>query len=174
MSDRAKRARTAPNTPRVLKLAYIVAPLAFLYLLLNGNLSPHELITGSVVLVLSTAFLIMVDRNEDMRLDLRWADIRTGWRLPWEILSDAWTITVVLFRDLFGMEPAGSYFRVSGFETARYDARMVARRALAVVYTTSTPNSIVIGIDYKQNRILAHQVRRSPVSEMTRDLGAKP
>jgi hypothetical protein len=78
----------------------------------------------------------------------------------------------VLLRDLFTSHRADSLYRVSGFSTSKDDPRLVSRRVLATIYTTASPNSIVIGIDYKQSRLLFHQVERSAVSEMTRRLGA--
>lgn len=48
------------------------------------------------------------------------------------------------------------------------------RRALAIGYSTMTPNMIVIGIDHERGRMLYHQLERSPIAEMTRKLGARP
>jgi hypothetical protein len=36
-----------------------------------------------------------------------------------------------------------------------------------------TPNSIVVGIDYKQQRVLIHQMERSELTATERELGAK-
>jgi len=78
----------------------------------------------------------------------------------------------VLLRDLLRSRRAGSFYRVSGFETSKDDPRLIGRRVLATVYTTISPNSIVIGIDFRQSRMLFHQIERSGVSKMAKGLGA--
>ena len=80
----------------------------------------------------------------------------------------------VLVKELLGKARAGSYYRVSGFKTSKTDPTLVARRVLATAYTTVSPNSIVIGIDYEQSRLLLHQVKRDEVSKMTKELGGQP
>jgi hypothetical protein len=45
---------------------------------------------------------------------------------------------------------------------------------LATLYTTTSPNSIVIGIDFNQNRMLFHQLQRSTFPKAAKSLGANP
>jgi uncharacterized protein YbjT (DUF2867 family) len=54
------------------------------------------------------------------------------------------------------------------------DAADAALRALAIAYTTSTPNFIVIGIDRKRGQLVYHQIKKSPVLPVTVKLGARP
>jgi hypothetical protein len=96
-----------------------------------------------------------------------------GWRIPLYVAIDIWVITLVLFKDLFGIEKADSLFRVSGFQTAKKAPVLVARRVLAIAYTSASPNAIVLGIDYTCSRMLFHQLRRAPLPKMTDDLGGK-
>ena len=56
---------------------------------------------------------------------------------------------------------------------ARRIRHSLPRRVLATAYTTVSPNSIVIGIDYEQSRLLLHQVKRDEVSTMTKRLGGQ-
>ena len=81
-------------------------------------------------------------------------------------------ITLALLRDLAGQR-AESIFRVCGFKTAKSDPRLVTRRALATAYTSVAPNFIVIGVDWHQSRMLFHQIQRSTVPLMTKELGAE-
>lgn len=133
----------------------------------------HEMLVGLVVDIVATMFLIMLCRFAEPSLRLEWRDVIQCWRLPWYLVSDGWLITVVLVRDLFSAPRAGSYFRVSGFRTSKRDPHLLARTVLATVYTTVSPNSIVIGIDPDLSRMLFHQIKRSSVSKMTRSLGAQ-
>lgn len=146
--------------------------MALEWILLVAGTHPHEMIVGAASVLLSAIFLARVHKMSTLKLDFHLSDIATGWRIPWYVLSDCFTLTRILLRDLFTAHGAGSLYRVSGFKTSKDDPRLIARRVLATIYTTTSPNSIVIGIDYKQSRMLFHQLERSPVSTMTKQLGA--
>jgi hypothetical protein len=154
-------------------LALAVLVMAVEWILLVAGLKRDEMIVGALSIVTASTFLYVVYGRETQRLDLRLTDLAACWRIPWYILSDAWVITRVLIKDLLSIQRAGSYFRVCGFRTAKEDPLLVARRVLATAYTTMTPNSIVIGIDYEQSRMLFHQLERSSVSKMTQELGTQ-
>jgi hypothetical protein len=161
-------------SPRAIFVAALaVVVMAGGWILFVAGTRLHEMIVGAASVLLSGIFLLAVHKRSPLPLCFRIADLATGWRIPGEILSDVVTITAVLFRDLLGIEKAGSFYRVSGFKTSKEDPVLAARRVLATVYTTTAPNSIVIGIDYTQSRMLFHQLKRSPVSRMTKSLGAQ-
>ncbi|MDP9037902.1 MAG: hypothetical protein M3O02_01350 [Acidobacteriota bacterium] len=132
----------------------------------------HEMMVGAGAVAASAAFLWVVHRRSALRLRFSLPDVLACWRLPWYILSGCYVITAVLLRDVFTSRRAESLFRVSGFATAQHDARMVSRRVLATAYTTAAPNFIVIGIDVAQSRLLFHQIQRSTVHTMAKQLGA--
>lgn len=153
-------------------LAWIT--VAVLWILFVGGTRIHEMLVGLGVLLLTGLFLFRVGETESLNLKFGLADILTCWRIPWYFLSDTFTILLVLLKDLAGAQKAGSFYRFSGFKTAKDDPRLAARRVLATAYTTVTPNAIVIGIDVAQSRMLFHQLQRSEVSRMTKELGAQP
>jgi len=158
--------------------AIFVAMLAVLlmsgeWILLVAGTHIDEMIVGAASVLASGAFLLVAHRTSTLHTDFRLADMAKGWRIPWYVASGIYEITVILLKDIFGIERAKSFYRVSGFKTARYDAVLVARRILAIAYTTTAPNFIVIGIDYTQSRILFHQLERSSVPRMTQELGAQ-
>ena len=148
--------------------------IAALWILFVGGTRRDEMIAGAGVFFLCGAFLYLVWRTETLRLEVRWADAAQGWRIPWYVVSKVYQIIVILMKDLFGVKRAGSFYRVSGFKTSKSDPRLIARRVFAIFYTTMAPNFIVIGIDYRQSRMLFHQLERTSVSMMTKELGAQP
>ena len=156
----------------VLLLTSVAAILAFGWIWLVASFHPHEMIVGAVVVALSTAFCGLLFRSSQLPLALRWHDVLLFWRVPLAIVQDAGTLVAVLFTDLFGGERAGSYYRVCGFKSSRRDPLIVGRTALAVMYTTMSPNMIVIGVDPKQSHMLFHQLRRDAVPVLTQMLGA--
>lgn len=144
------------------------------WILLVAGTRAHEMIVGLGVVLASCFFLAGVNKMSTLELDFHVSDLVQGWRIPGSVIRDCYTITAVLLRDLFTSRKAGSFYRVSGFPTRKDDPRLVSRRVLATLYTTVSPNSIVIGIDFKQGRMLFHQLQRSSVPSVAKSLGANP
>ena len=151
-----------------------LASIAVLWIVFVGGTRRDETITGAGVLLLSSAFLFLVWRVETLNLELTLQDLAQGWRVPWYILADNCEIVAIFVKDLLQVRKAGSYYRVSGFETSRSDARLAGRRVLAIFYTSMSPSLIVLGIDSRQGRMLFHQLKRSGIPKMTKALGAQP
>ena len=143
------------------------------WVLLVASTHPHEMIVGACSVLAAGVFLRHAHRSEILSLHFTLRDTLAVWRLPWYVLSGIWEITLLLFKDLFGRR-TGSFYRVSGFATSKDDPTLVARRVLATAYTSAAPNFIVIGIDFRQSRMLFHQIERSSIPEMAQELGAKP
>ena len=169
MSGRA----TPPGHKHPLLLGFAVAACFGLWVLFVASVHIHEMIVGLFTTGATVIFCVFLWRSRQHHLKLRARDMVQCWRLPWYILSDAVEITWVLLKDLFHVSPAKSLYRVSGFESSSKDPVGMARRVLAVAYTTVSPNSIVLGIDERSHRMLFHQIERSEVSKMTLNLGAK-
>ncbi len=144
------------------------------WILLVAGVKPHELIVGAAAVSAAALFLYQVKRSETLDMQFRVADVASGWRVPWYLAIDVWIITKVLVLDLLRIKRAGSHYRVWSFKTSKERPVQAARRALATIYTSATPNSIVVGVDYDQQRILIHQMERSKLTAMERELGAKP
>jgi hypothetical protein len=163
---------SSKQTTKVWLTIVTIVVMAAEWILLVAGTRPHEMIVGAGCVLASTIFIAFVNRMSTLKLDFHLSDVAQGWRVPWSVLSDCYTLTALLLLDLFTSRRAGSYYRVSGFKTSKEDPRLIARRVLATIYTTTSPNSIVIGIDFRQSRMLFHQLERSGVSKMTKSLGA--
>lgn len=157
---------------KLLLAVFAILLMAAEWVLLVASTRPHEMIVGAGSVLVSALFLRVVTKMSPIALDFHLSDVAEGWRIPWYVLSDCYTISVVLLRDLFTSRRAGSFYRVSGFKTSKDDPRLIGRRVLATVYTTISPNSIVIDIDFRQSRLLFHQIERGGVSKMAKGLGA--
>lgn len=163
--------RREPGQPVVLAVAVVAAPL--LWIVFVSSSAIHEMMLGVVTSVATVIFSVLVARESRIDVDLRARDLAQCWRIPWYVLSGVFEITLVLIKDLLHMEPAGNFYRVCGFDSSTHDKLRIGRSVLAVAYTTTAPNFIVIGIDPAQSRMLFHQISRSSVSKMTRALGAE-
>jgi hypothetical protein len=153
-------------------LTLSVFVMAAEWILLVAGTKRDEMIVGALSVLAAALFLQFVYRAEDQKLDIRLKDLAACWRIPWYILSGSWEIVVILVKDLLSIKRASSFYRVSGFKTAKYDPLLTARRVLATAFTTAAPNFIIIGVDYEQSRMLFHQLERSSVPKMTQALGA--
>jgi len=138
-----------------------------------GRLGTDELwgaIPGSALAALAT-YVVLEQRVVWFR-DGR--DLLEAWRLPGYMVTGTWEIFQVLFAQLLARKPAPSLILQVPYEDVGDNPRESARRALAVTYTTSTPNFIVLGIDREKGMLVFHQIKRGPVLEVTKRLGAKP
>ena len=119
--------------------------------------------------------MCVIDVEYPARFSPSLGELLSLWRLPWYLVSGTWEVLKVAAADFLGIDKADSLFRVVEFEAGSKDgSRSVARRVLAVTYTTMTPESIVLGINTNTQQMLFHQLKRSSVSQMTQRLGAEP
>jgi multisubunit Na+/H+ antiporter MnhE subunit len=143
------------------------------WIIFSGSFSAHELLIGIVGALLSTIGLVVVNLHYPARFSPTISELATTWRLPWYVLSGTWEIAAVATRDLIGIKPAKSLFRVAPFAAGeKDDPRANSRRVLAVGYTTVAPNFIILGVNASDQTLLFHQIERSSAPKMTKELGA--
>lgn len=157
--------------PVILAVSIVAAPL--LWMLFVASFAIHEMLVGIVASAATVVFSLFIARESNTDLILTFRDLAQCWRIPWYILSGVFEITLVLLKDLLHIAPAGSFYRVCGFDTSTHDPLRMSRTILAMGYTTASPNCIVLGVDPAQSRMLFYQIARSKVSKMTKALGAR-
>ena len=145
------------------------------WLIFTGKFTWAELAVGAVC---SVAAAFASDIAWGSHLTAFGADARAlaqAYHLPWLTLQGTVEIFKVLFRHLFTRHKAPSLMLAVDFDCgAADDPHDSARRALAIGYTTMTPNFVILAIDEKKGRMLYHQIAKSPVPKMTQKLGARP
>ncbi len=146
-----------------------------LWIMFVGTFSTHELMVGVVATVLAVVGMCVIDVQYPARFSPKLAELLSLWRLPWYLVSGTFSVLKIAMTDLVRTDKAESLFLIVPFNAgAKEGARAVARRVLAVVYSTMTPETIVLGININTKQMLYHELKRSPLPEMTRDLGARP
>jgi hypothetical protein len=152
----------------------ISAPLLFVFwMVFVGTFSKWELLVGIGVAAVGAIALCVVEHAEDAHFLPRLRDLLQIAYVGWLLLQGTYEILWVSLRDLFGGRKAVSAFRVAPFQAgALLDSHDTARRVLAVGYTTMAPNFIILGINTPETQLLFHQIERSPVPQMTKNLGA--
>lgn len=154
--------------------ALLAVSLAIGWVWLVAGIHLHEMIVGAVVVVVATLFLLLVHRSQPNAIKFHLKDVAQAWRIPWYMVSDTWVVTLVFFKDLLHLGPAGSYYRVCRFKSSKRDLAVLGRGVLATIYMTATPNTIALGIDPQSSRLLFHQLQRTNLPKMARTLGAQP
>ncbi|HZP62746.1 MAG TPA: hypothetical protein VFB28_04960 [Terriglobales bacterium] len=163
--------------PRATKFTVVFAgsvPILFVFwLVFVGTFSKWEILVGLGVAVVGGIALCVVENAADSRFRPRAKDLLQAVYVPWLLVQGTYEILRVALRDLLGGPKAVSAFRIAAFEAGQFcDPEDTARRVLAVVYTTMAPNFIVLGINTPQRQLVFHQIERSGVPQMTKNLGA--
>lgn len=152
--------------------SFVIATAAVItmgfWVLFTGSWGLHELILGAAFTVLTLAITALAWRDMGILFRPTLHQVLCLWRVPWYVLHDSVEVSLILAKDILGVREAGSHYRAVTFpsKTGELD---VARAALATTGTTMTPSTIVLGVE--DDRLLLHQLQRSPLPKMIADLG---
>jgi multisubunit Na+/H+ antiporter MnhE subunit len=146
---------------------------AALWVLFVGNLRRDELIVGALSVATTTCLIEFVRRAEKLAIEWRPGDLLQALWIPWYIVLGVGEVVIVLAKDVAGIERAKSLFLTAHFKASR-SAHANEQRLLASLYTTATPNFIVLGINSGSKRMLYHQLKKTEIPRMAKHLGAGP
>ena len=133
-----------------------------------------EMLAGIGVAVVAAVMACVVQHADDSHFRPHPQDLLQIIFLPWLLVQGTCEILWVAMRDLFGGRKAVSAFRLLTFETGNArDPHSTARLVLAVIYTTMTPTSVVLGINVRDRQMLFHQIQRSGIPKLLKNLGAR-
>lgn len=173
-------ALTIPDTkpflaPKFLKSSFArlltFAAMYLLYVLFVSPPDKAEMTIGFVVAAAAMAAAVIFRGGENVGFCPSYRDVLQGWRIPSIAVEGTCQLFRSLFLQLLGIKKADSFMRAVPFSAGGNDCRSSARGALAELYTTMTPNSVVLGISHKQHLLLLHQVAPSKLSRMMLNLG---
>jgi hypothetical protein len=145
-----------------------------LWLGYTNNVGYREMIAGGVAAVIATTGAVVFAMQGGACFRFRWRDVLQAVYLPWFTLQGTWEILRALGKQLFTRAGAPSVIAAAPFDVGGDDPSSAGRRALAIGYTTVTPNFIVLGIFRDERLMLYHQILPGKVLSMTRHLGARP
>jgi multisubunit Na+/H+ antiporter MnhE subunit len=151
-------ARFFPMPRRLLHATLPFLGLAVLWVLFTDTLRTSELMVGIPAAALATLAMESVRSETHPRFLPRVKWIVEFWRIPFQIAADCRLITRAMARLLFTNDHRTGTFESVPFPARGRDAQSVAKRALAILYTTLPPNTIVIGIDRKRDVMLIHRL----------------
>ena len=143
------------------------------YLLFVSTLTKVELIAGIGAAAIATVAAGIFGLIGTVKFRPSLKNLLEAWRLPYYAVQGTYEMGKALAQQLFTSQGADSVIRAVPFDVGGDDAAAAGRRALAVGYTTMTPNFIVMGIVRKQRLLLYHQIIPGEVLQMTINLGAE-
>lgn len=155
--------------PNSLVIVLPIVAAMVCWLLFTGSFSFHELLLGAAFTILTAIITSLAWRSMGVLFTPSFRQVICLWRLPWYVLHDSVTVTLVLARDFAGAR-AGSHFRATRFPSPT-DKHSSARVVLVTTGNTMTPSVIVLGV--WDNHLLLHQLQRSPLPKMIADLEAR-
>jgi hypothetical protein len=134
---------------------------AALYLLLIDITQLPELLVGALAAVLAATGMELAREQAIVgeRARMRWL-LRIP-RATVKIPADIAKLTLVALRGAARLrvgKPVGA-FRAVPFAGAEDEQREAGRRALAEAFGSLSPNTVIVGVDERRHRILAHQLR---------------
>jgi multisubunit Na+/H+ antiporter MnhE subunit len=146
----------------LLRLAIAWIGFLLLWLIFVFQVTPGELVVGAIASGLAAIAGYVAFRAVPacFRPRLRW--IRQAWHLPAIIATDLWLLLKSLMREII-RRPSRSSLQVTPFRATGEDCQAAAQRALAVLFVSTTPNSIVLDIDRQKGEMLFHQLEPAPV-----------
>jgi multisubunit Na+/H+ antiporter MnhE subunit len=159
MSRRRPDARSRSSIARFVTWpAWAVGSMA-LWMLLTSTVAGPELIVGAGVSMVAAATVqvVRVQGAFGFRPRLRWLRHAVG--IPGRIVGDTVRLTAVLVRHATGRRRVrGAFVAVPFVHGAEGDPEAAARRALATVGISVSPNTYVVGFDARRDELLAHQL----------------
>jgi hypothetical protein len=147
------------------------AAMYLLYVLFVYPPDKAEMMIAFVVVAAAMAAVVIFRAGENVEFCPSYRDVLQGWRIPGIAIQGTYQLFRSLFLQLVGIRAAGSFIRAVPFSAWKSDCRSSARGALAELYTTMTPNSVVLGISHKQKLLLLHQIAPGKPSRMMLNLG---
>lgn len=171
MGQQAKHAARRFDLRALLEGAVEFVLLLGLWMMFVSLLQWNEFVAGIAAALFGAVADAVVKATDFAHFRPDWKQVLLIFRLPGEVLKDTLLVFAELFRRLAGA-PSRSTLCAVPFEFGDESREGASRRALAILYSTIPPNSVVIGID-DRGYLLLHTLVPAPLSGVTRKLGAQ-
>ena len=140
-----------------------------LWFLFVYQLSLIELVAGAAAALATIVALELSLKVVPLRFQPKPSWLFCTFKLPAIIIQDM-GILVRALAGLMAGKKIPSLFQVTYFSAAGEEGQANAKRTLAVAFTTVSPNSVVVGIDRKSGLVLFHELERTAVPDVLKEL----
>jgi multisubunit Na+/H+ antiporter MnhE subunit len=148
------------------------ALLLGLWMLFVSKLQLAEAVVGVFAAVVATIADSAVKGERFARFAPHSRDLLLVFWTPWSFVRGTILILGELARRLLSTRSRERLTAVP-FHAGGEDAHSSARRAVAITFTSISPDTIVIGIDHERNFMLMHLLPAQPVPKIAKRLGAR-
>lgn len=145
------------------------AALLLLWFLFVYQFSMSELLVGAVASALGVLALQVTLRAVPFCFQPKFRWLLQAWRLPAMIAEDLWILLNEFARRLLGRR-SRSLLELVKFGVNGDNCRASAQRALAVLFVSTSPNSIVLHIDRETGDMLVHTLKPQSVPPLVSKL----
>lgn len=152
-----------------IRLILAWAGFLLLWLVFVFQVTTSELIVGAFASGFTVGLGYVTFRIVPACFDPQLHWMAQAWRLPVLVATDLWLLLKHLGRQMTRQHSRSS-FEVTRFEASGDDCHAAAQRALAILFVSTTPNSVVLDIDRDKGELLFHQLEPAPVPELLRNL----
>jgi hypothetical protein len=133
--------------------------LTVLYLLLVFKTEPAEIVAALICGALSATAARLVRRHGRRRFSPGWGWLPAALRVPRAVMVDTGRLVSVLWRVIVRREHVtGRIISVKYKDAHRRGVNASSRRAVTKWIGSVSPNTLVIGIAEKHDRVLLHQL----------------
>jgi hypothetical protein len=158
VADRQRRRRRGARDRVVFWVSWWLL-LWGLYLLLVFKTETAEMVAGAVCAAIAATGAELVRTYASIRFSPGWGWLRGVAALPREVVIDTGRLVGVLWRVIVRREDVRGRFVTLPVRKVRGSStEAVSRRAVAKWVGSVSPNSLVVGFDEHQERILLHQL----------------
>ena len=153
----------------LLRLAAAWIGFLLLWLVFVFQVTPSELAVGAAAsgMTVGLAYVAFRVVPACFQPRLRW--VVQLWRLPAMVAPDLWLLLKHLLREMAG-KPSRSSFKLTSFTATGDGCDAAAQRALAILFVSTSPNSVVLDIDRKKGEMLFHELEPAAVPKLLRKL----
>ena len=152
-------------------LSYFIQWVGFtsLWLLFVFQIDTSEVLVGASASALTVLALRTALRSEALCFQPRLRWLLEAFALPALILGDLWILLKGIGRYLTH-KPSRAALQLTRFNVPGDDPSASAQRALAVLFLSIPPNSVVLDVNRERRDILVHVLEPGPVPRLAREL----
>jgi multisubunit Na+/H+ antiporter MnhE subunit len=145
------------------------AAFMLLWFLFVFQFTTSELFVGAAASALTVLALQVTLRAVSLCFQPKLHWLAQASRLPAMIVEDLWILLKDLARRILGKR-SRSVLELVKFGANGKDCRASAQRALALLFVSTSPNSVVLHIDRETGDMLVHKLVPQPVPELVSEL----
>lgn len=163
--------KPSPHKLALFALIYFALMMG-LWVLYTSTIKAWELIIGAAAAVIATIATAVVEQQRFAQFSPAPKWLLYLLTLPWFVLRD----TALVYRAAIKYalrKKSDGYLVAVDFDSGSEDARSSARRALVTALTTIPPNSVVVGIDRTNNKLLLHMLAPDDIPWFVTQMGGR-